>query len=65
VRSSGFHRRCNGFHHDTFPCVVFIDLFDETFVPPDSQQLKRADLKIRLNKRIKRFNEFQDSEFVD
>src|ERR1700687_4086253 len=37
---SGFHRRCNGFHHDTSPVVVFIDLFDETFVPPDSFNLR-------------------------
>ena len=37
---SGLHRRCNGFHHDTSPVVVFIDLFDETFVPPDSRNLK-------------------------
>src|SRR6478736_756190 len=26
----GFSHRCNGFHHDTSPAVVFIDLFDET-----------------------------------
>jgi hypothetical protein len=31
----GVSRRRNGFHHDTSPVVVFIDLFDETFVPPD------------------------------
>src|SRR5450759_80134 len=37
---SGFHRRCNGFHHDTSPVVVFIDLFDETCVPPDSFNLR-------------------------
>ncbi|MFL6813061.1 MAG: hypothetical protein ACJ8EK_03370, partial [Bradyrhizobium sp.] len=37
---SGFHRRCNGFHHDTSPVVDFIDLFDETFVPPDSLNLR-------------------------
>ena len=37
---SGFHRRCNGFDHDTSPVVVFIDLFDETFVPPDSFNLR-------------------------
>jgi hypothetical protein len=37
---SGFHRRCNGFHHDTSPVVVFIDLFDETFVPSDSVNLR-------------------------
>src|ERR1700681_3259509 len=37
---SGFHRRCNGFHHDTSPVVVFIDLFDETFVPSDSLNLR-------------------------
>src|SRR6266581_3105789 len=37
---SGIHRRCNGFHHDTSPVVVFIDLFDETFVPPDSLNLR-------------------------
>jgi len=36
----GFHRRCNGFHHDTSPVVVFIDLFDETCVPPDSHNLR-------------------------
>src|ERR1700726_2569603 len=37
---SGFHRRRNGFHHDTSPVVVFNDLFDETFVPPDSLNLR-------------------------
>src|ERR1700681_2879087 len=37
---SGFHRRCNGFHHDTSPVVVFIDLFDETCVPPDDLNLR-------------------------
>jgi hypothetical protein len=37
---SGFHRRCNGFDHDTSPVVVFIDLFDETCVPPDSFNLR-------------------------
>jgi hypothetical protein len=36
----GFHRRRNGFHHDTSPVVVFIDLFDETFVPPDRSNLR-------------------------
>src|SRR6202011_1039961 len=36
---SGFHRRCNGFHHYTSPVVVFIDLFDETLVSPDSFNL--------------------------
>jgi hypothetical protein len=38
----GFHRRCNGFHHDTSPVVVFIDLFDETLVPSDSVNLRGA-----------------------
>src|SRR5258708_5484479 len=37
---SGFDRRRNGFHHDTSPVVVFKDLFDETFVPPDSLNLR-------------------------
>src|SRR3979490_2174916 len=36
---SGFHRRCNGFDHDTSPVVVFIDLFDETWAPPYSVNL--------------------------
>src|SRR5580704_11943829 len=36
---SGFHRRRNGFHHDTSPVVVLTDLFDETFVPSDSFNL--------------------------
>ena len=37
---SGFHRRRNGFDHNTSPVVVFIDLFDETCVPPDSCNLR-------------------------
>jgi hypothetical protein len=39
---SGFHRRRNGFDHDTSPVVVFVDLFDETFVSPDSFNLRGA-----------------------
>src|SRR5262249_37153915 len=35
-----FSRSCDGFHHDTSPVVVFIDLFDETLVSPDSRNLK-------------------------
>jgi len=31
----------NGFHDD-FPCCRFIDLFDETCVPPDSWTLGEA-----------------------
>jgi hypothetical protein len=46
---SGFHRRlCNGFHHDTSPVVVFVDLFDETCVPPD-----RANLRGRFEDQLK------------
>jgi hypothetical protein len=30
---SGFHRRCNGFDHDTSPVVVFVDLFRRNFCP--------------------------------
>ena len=37
---SSLHGRGNGFHHDTSPVVVFIDLFDETCVSPDSLNLK-------------------------
>src|SRR5690348_6417585 len=37
---SSLDRRRNGFHHDTSPVVVFVDLFDETFVPPDRVNLR-------------------------
>ena len=37
---SWLDRLYDGLHHDTSPVVVFIDLFDETFVPPDSLNLR-------------------------
>src|SRR6202158_3884520 len=30
---SGFHRRCNGFHHDHFPCCRFYRLIRRNFCP--------------------------------
>src|SRR5690348_3433591 len=45
---SGLHRRRNSIFHDTAPVVVFIDLFDETFVPSD-----RANVRGRFEEPLK------------
>ena len=39
---SSLHRRRNGFDHDTSPVVVLSTYFDETFVSPDSLNLRGA-----------------------
>src|ERR1700732_2125893 len=50
---SGFHRRCNGFHHDTFPVVV-LSTYSTKLLSRLIASTEGVRLKISLNKTIKR-----------